>query len=92
MEIDHFQFFTNFLFEGSSLKIQDSGFLVFFFNLKKTKKISTKPSMQTFLPLRKKHFPDFFFSIMTRSFLKRAPVYQQCEKFQPQKIESDSAY
>ena len=47
--------------EGSSLKLLQSGLLVFFFNLRKNKTISTKRSMQTFLPLKKKHFPDFFF-------------------------------
>jgi len=82
-------FFAN---EGSSLKFPESGILVFFFNLRKNKKISTQPSMQTFLPLRKKHFHDFFFYIMTLSFLKRAPVYEPCQKFLVWKIHPDWVY
>ena len=41
---------------------------MFFFNLRKNKKISTQPSMQTFLPLRKKHFHVFFLYHDTQFF------------------------
>ena len=48
-------------------------FKCFFFNSEKKKTISTKPSMQSFLPLRKKHFLHFFFSYHDPQFFEWGP-------------------
>ena len=69
-------------YEGGYLKIPQSGFFLFFFRSRKKKTISTKPSMQSFLPLTKKHFHYFYVHIVTLIFLKRDPENQQSQKFQ----------
>ena len=74
-------FFPGHVFEGSSLKFPESGILVFFFNLRKNKKISTQPSMQTFLPLRKKHFHDFFFISWHSVFWNGPPFMNHVRNF-----------
>ena len=75
------------LFENRTLWI-----LSVLFNSEKKKTISTKPSMQSFLPLRKKHFLHFFFHIMTPSFLNGAPVYQECQKFRLRNPDTNWVY
>ena len=79
------QHFLRMTYEGCSLKIPDSGFLVFFFNLKQTKKISTKPSMQTFLPLREKHLHDFFFISWDSVFWNGSPFMNHVRNFKYKK-------